>query len=236
MCGRYTLKTGAEELTSFLQATLAVDASGLGHSPRFNVAPTQSAPVVLNRAPPLPANLRWGLVPSWAESPAVGSRLINARAETLATSPAFRAALRRRRCLVLADGFFEWRRAGRVREPIYLSLADGRPFALAGLWEYWRDSEGQGLSTFTIVTVAANAFVAPIHNRMPAILPPADWPQWLEPAEVAPDVVAPLCRPAPADWLRAWPVSPLVNSPRQDGPGCVEALPTLFGPGNAGQP
>ncbi len=219
MCGRFTVTTPVEDLVR--EFGLEPPAEPL--PPRFNVAPTQPVPAIVSDAPRQLSLLRWGLVPSWASDVSIGNRLINARAESLAEKPAFRKALEKRRCLVLADGFFEWRKEGKKRFPIWLRRADHRPFAFAGLWEVWRAPDGSWLRTCTIVTVPANSLVAPIHDRMPAILPPDRFDRWLAaPTEEA----LPLLVPFPAGEMEALPVSSRVNSPAYDDPACIEPAPS----------
>jgi putative SOS response-associated peptidase YedK len=178
-------------------------------------------------------SFRWGLVPSWAKDPSVGARMINARAEGIATKPAFRAAVARRRCLIPADAFYEWQRrespdgkpAGRL--PYAIRRRDGRPMAFAGLWEVWRDRADPGaepLRTCVIVTTSANDLMAPIHDRMPVVLAPEDWAAWLDPATDA-ATVSGLMVPAPSDWFEAFPVSTLVNKVSNDGPRLLDPLP-----------
>ena len=172
--------------------------------------------------------LRWGLVPGWAKDPAIGSRLINARAETAAEKPAFRTALRRRRCLVAADGFYEWQQAGRTKQPYFIHLRDDRPFALAGLWEAWEGADHAWLETCTLLTTEPNDVVRPIHDRMPVILPPQAYSCWLDPAIEDPRQLAPLLVPYPSDQMEAYRVGRLVNSPSHDAPGCIEPAEGLF--------
>ena len=197
--------------------------------PRFNIAPTQPVPVV--RMTPQQAEpkrqfvfLHWGLVPSWAEGPAVGNRMINARAETVADKPAFRAALRRRRCLVVADGFYEWRTVGKRRQPMFIHMRDDRPLAFAGLWESWEGADHSSLESCTILTTEANDLVRPIHDRMPVIVAPENYGQWLDPAVQKPDPILPLLRPYPNAPMEAYAVNSLVNSPSRDDPQCVQRL------------
>ncbi|HOX42231.1 MAG TPA: SOS response-associated peptidase [Myxococcota bacterium] len=216
MCGRFAILSPAPELLA------AFGAEGGGEhlaKARYNVAPSQQVPVLRNALPRVFAPLRWGLVPAWAKDPSIGNRLINARAETLAEKPAFRAAYRARRCLVPADGFYEWRREGQgrraVKQAYFIRRRDRRPLALAGLWE------GE---SFTVVTCAPNALMAPIHDRMPVLLPPEAWGDWLDAAPRAPTELGPLLVPAPAGELEAVPVSSLVNSPANDGPSLLEPL------------
>ena len=227
MCGRYTLRTPADRL-----------AEAFGGVPadypevRYNIAPSQSVAAVRagsdGNARQVVA-LRWGLIPSWAKDPAIGHRMINARAESLADKPSFRAAFRRRRCLVPADGFYEWQKRNGTKQPFYIARADGAPFAFAGLWERW-DGGGEGLAeappleSCTIVTTDANERVAPVHDRMPVILAPSDYALWLDPRVDDLPILEALLRPCPADDLFVWPVSTHVNSPAHDDPVCIEPL------------
>ena len=225
MCGRYTLASPGD-----LAGRWAVPAQ-LAPPPRFNVAPTD--PVLTVRADG-PALLRWGLVPHWAASPAVGAQMINARAETVAEKPAFRDLFARRRCLVLADGFYEWeRRPGGVRAPHHITLADGGPFAFAGLHASWRAPDGSALETCTIVTTTASPRLDPIHPRMPVILPDEDAEEaWLAP-DAPPALLHELLQPLPDRLVRAREVSPVVGDARHDAPDCLDdppppAAPTLL--------
>ena len=176
MCGRFTIFADPARLAERFQAALPPD----GLSPRYNAAPTQQLPVILNDDQPAIQLLRWGLIPFWAKDPSIGSRMINARSETLVDKPAFRAAFKKRRCLVLADGFYEWLQTPQGKQPMRITLASGEPFAMAGLWESWDAPDGSLLRTFTIVTGDPNDLVAPIHNRMPAILLPEHEAIWLD--------------------------------------------------------
>jgi len=218
MCGRFSLWL---ELTDLVKAfpgfTFPQDLA-----PRYNIAPTQHVAVVPNDGQKRVAQFQWGLVPFWAKDPTMGSRMINARAETLAEKPAFRSAYRRRRCLVLADGFYEWRLEpdGRTKTPMYVRMATGAPFAFAGLWEVWRPDDAP-LYSCTIITTEPNALMAPIHNRMPVMLAPEAYDRWLDPAELPASALAPLLAPYPAETMVAYPVSRLVNSPVNDAPACI---------------
>jgi putative SOS response-associated peptidase YedK len=165
--------------------------------------------------------VRWDLVPYWAEDVSIGNRLINARAEAVERTPAFREAYRRRRCLVPADGFFEWRKDGKRRQPLLVRRKDGAPFAFAGLWERWKQPDGQVLRSCTIITCPPNEFVAPVHDRMPVILDPADFERWLDPEA---GNGRELLKPCAAEWLEAVPVSPRVNRPDNDDPECIAPL------------
>jgi len=197
--------------------------------PRFNIAPTQAAPVVrMNPREGEPrrelAALRWGLIPSWAKDPAIGSRLINARAETVAEKPAYRAAFRRRRCLVPADGFYEWQRRGGKKQPYFIHMRDDGAFAFAGLWESWQGPDHSHIESFTVLTTEPNDVVRPIHNRMPVILDESDYGLWLDPAVEEPRVLAPLLKPYQADSMECYAVGLEVNNPRHEDASCVEPI------------
>lgn len=222
MCGRFTLTTPIETLVETFQLSSVPEDS----APRYNIAPTQSVAAVLTDEEEHRhlAWLRWGLIPAWAKDPSIGNRMINARAETMAEKPAFRVALQRRRCLVLADGFYEWQRVEGGKQPIYIRMADGRPFAFAGLWERWRASDGSSLDSCTILTTGPNELVRPIHDRMPVILPPEAYDLWLDPTVRSAEPLLPLLRPYRAGVMTAFPVSPLVNNPANDDPRCIEPL------------
>ena len=227
MCGRFTQRMTWREL----HERMGLLGTPLNLRPRFNVAPSQDvAAVRANDDGRTLAMLRWGLIPAWASDPAIGHRLINARSETAAEKPSFRTAFRHRRCLIPADGFYEWRRQGKTRQPWLFGLRDGAPFAFAGLWERWTvpagaaltgsladRSPGDTVETFTILTTASNETVTPVHGRMPVILPAEAYGPWLAGDEV------PLA-PYPADAMTAHPVSTLVNRPANDDPRCVEPI------------
>jgi putative SOS response-associated peptidase YedK len=219
MCGRFTVTVSGEDLFDefgFVESYFDI-------RPRYNVAPMQLAPVLLRGDDGALgiAGFRWGLVPVWAKDAAIGNRMINARAETVAEKPTFRAAFRQRRCLVPADGWYEWRREGTRKVPMWIHLRSRRPFAFAGLWERWRAGEDTDwLNTFTIVTSDAAPGIRHIHDRMPVVLPRGERDRWLDPA-TDPGALRALLRPYAGDDLEAWPVSTLVNSPRNDLPECV---------------
>ena len=216
MCGRFTIFADPDRLAERFEASLPAD----GLQPRYNAAPTQRLPVILNEVPPAIQLLQWGLIPSWAKDPAIGSRMINARAETLAEKPSFRAAFKKRRCLVLADGFYEWMKTSGGKQPMRIALASGEPFAMAGLWESWHAPDGSLLRTFTIITGEPNELVAPIHNRMPAILLPEHEAIWLDNA-AEPAIWQDILRPYPAQRMAAYPVSRRVNFVGNDDEGLV---------------
>jgi putative SOS response-associated peptidase YedK len=218
MCGRFTLKT----LPQLLAEHFALgDIPAL--APRYNIAPSQEIAVVrLQEGQRRLDLLRWGLVPSWSKDASIGSRLINARSETAGEKPAFRAALRSRRCLVPADGFYEWQVRGGRKQPHLIQRRDGGPFAFAGLWERWRGTEGTEIASCTLLTTEANELVRPIHDRMPVILDPRDYEAWLDSEVNTPARVASLLRPSSAAEMVAIPVGLWVNDPRHDDPRCVD--------------
>lgn len=222
MCGRFTLTRSAVEVAEAFDLM-----EPPFHEPRFNIAPTQPVPVIVatEAAPQRQFRLLyWGLIPSWADDPAIGSRMINARAETLAEKPSFRTALKRRRCLVLADGFYEWQRVATSKQPYYFQVGDRQPFAFAGLWEHWQSKEGDTIDSCTIITTEPNSLLSQFHNRMPVILHPQEYDRWLDPTLQKADLLQPLLRPYPAEHMGAYPVSMAVNNPRYDTPDCVEAI------------
>ncbi len=222
MCGRYTLTTPLDDLLE----VFAVPPPTFEYRPRYNIAPSQEAPVVLRgREGRRLELLRWGLVPAWAEDPSVGNRLINARVETVARKPAFRDAYRLRRCLVPADGFYEWKRVpGRTRKvPFWIHDPERVPFAMAGLWEGWRGEGMEPLGTFAILTTEASEELREIHGRMPVVLPPDAWEAWLDPG-TEPGRLAELLGRGTRRRLEAWEVSTLVNAPTNDVPACVEPV------------
>ncbi len=222
MCGRFTLTVDTSQLQESFP-WLQVDGQVV---PRFNIAPSQPVAVVPNNKENKLDFFVWGLIPSWAKDPEIGNRLINARAETLAEKASFRTALRRRRCLVLASGFYEWRQdpGRKSKTPMYVTLKSGKPFAFAGLWDAWHSPDGSTILSCTIVTTAPNQLMAPIHNRMPVILPEATYPLWLDPQEHAPDELQGLLTPYPEAEMAAFPVSRMVNSPENDLPQCIAPL------------
>lgn len=201
-------------------------------APRYNIVPTQSVVAVhaSEGAGRHCEMMHWGLIPSWADDPAIGARMINARAETVATKPAFRSAFRQRRCLVVADGFYEWQKLERRKQPHYIRLRDGRPFAFAGLWENWKSGDSASvpasIRSCTIITTEPNELVAPLHNRMPVILHARDYGVWLASETRQLDILGRLLRPYPADEMEASPVSTRVNKPSNDSPECIEPIRT----------
>jgi putative SOS response-associated peptidase YedK len=192
--------------------------------PRYNIAPTQEVTAVRAAGAGRElVNLRWGLIPSWAKDKSIGYKLINARADTVAGKPSFRSAFKNRRCLIPADGFFEWKKLGAKKQPSFVTLRDGGPFAFAGLWERWHGSDGD-IQSCSSVTTDANELMRPLHDRMPVILDPSDYAAWLDQAPRPKVELLPLLKPFPSDALQAVPVSTMVNSPRNQGPRCIEPL------------
>jgi putative SOS response-associated peptidase YedK len=225
VCGRFVRSSPREVICEELQVAAG---AGLDFRPRYNVCPGENVLAVVREggAARLDA-LRWGLVPAFARDPAAGPRAINARAESLALRPAFRDAFRHRRCLIVADGFYEWRRAGAGRTPYFVRLRSSRPFAFAGVWDRWTPPAGTSrapLRTCAIVTCPSNALVRDIHDRMPVILPPEARARWLEAGEGDPDALTALLVPYAAAEMEAYPVSRLVSSPRHDFPELVRPV------------
>lgn len=223
MCGRFTLTDPDQDLAVQFNLPDIPDMK-----PRYNIAPTQAVAAV-RIAPESTvrelAVLHWGLIPFWAKDPAIGARMINARSETVAEKPAFRAAFRRRRCLVVADGFYEWQKLNGGKQPFYVRLRDGRPFAFAGLWEHWQGADGSEIESCTLLTTQPNDLIRPLHNRMPVILRPKDYELWLDPKVQQAEALQPLLSAYPSEEMDAYAVSRFVNSPKNDDPRCIERLP-----------
>ena len=218
MCGRYSLISDI----SALQVRFDFDPPVTEHTSRYNIAPTQNVLTVRSEdGHNVAEHMRWGLIPSWAKDMSIGNRAINARAETLAERPMFRTALRRRRCLILADGFYEWIRQGKARQPMRILLTTGEPFAFAGLWETWTNPDGETIHSCTIVTTAPNDIMRPIHDRMPAILLPEHEPTWLDQSIEDASAINNFLLPYPPEIMEAYPVAPLVNSPANDTPDVI---------------
>ena len=223
MCGRFTMAIDAEDL----QTELALGKIPVDWQPRFNVAPGQNVGVVTDPQSRDVTWMQWGLVPFWAKDPTIGNRLINARAESLDEKPSFKYAFAKRRCLIVADGFYEWQKpqaGAKSSRPFYYRLREGNAFVFAGLWESWqlKDDPESRLITCTIITTVANALVAKVHDRMPVILTAEDKWAWLQ--ENNADALKALLQPAPDDLLQAWEVSRAVNDPKNDSPACIQPL------------
>jgi len=221
VCGRYTLTVDA----SVLATVFDLDPTQ-GYRARYNIAPTQVVPIV-HPGPDLSrtwAEAKWGLVPPWAKDMKMGARMINARGETVATKPSFKSALKHRRCLVPADGFYEWVKTGSGKQPYYIHFGDRRPFAFAGLWERWNRGGESPLETFTIITTRANGLIVPLHDRMPVIIPPEHFEDWLSPQPFDAARLESLLVPHHDDGMVARPVSTHVNSPAHDDPACIQPI------------
>lgn len=220
MCGRYTLTTPTGVLAEEFDLTGPLPEV----PPRYNVAPAQEVAAVLTNGGGRHLEmLRWGLIPPWADDPQIGSRMINARSETVAEKPSFRRAFKERRCLIPADGFYEWQRVGDGKQPYYIRRRDGRPFAFAGLWEDWRGSVEE-IRSCTILTTDANELVGEVHHRMPVIVAPENYEIWLDPDVRETDWLAPLLVPYSSEEMEAYPVSRFVNKPSNDDQRCVEPV------------
>ena len=219
MCGRFTLTIDPAEA----QETFTAYTFPEKFAPRFNIVPTQPVLVIPNDDQNTADFFIWGLIPMWAKDPGIGNRLINARGETLAEKPAFRGSLKYKRCLILVDGFYEWKGApGRkTKTPFFIHMKDRKPFAFAGLWDSWNSPDGAQVKSCAIITTTPNELMTIIHNRMPAILHPRDYAKWLDPSPQTPDQLKPLIKPFPAEMMNAYPVSTLVNTPANDTPELV---------------
>lgn len=219
MCGRYVLRSNFVT-TAEMFAPLPSGQS----KPRYNIAPTQDVPVIrASAAGHEVVKMRWGLIPSWAKDSGIGSKLINARGETLAEKPAFRAAFRSRRCIVPADGFYEWRKSGTRKDPYFIGLKNDEPFGFAGLWDAWRDSFGAAVESFTIVTTKANELVGQLHDRMPVILDRSACDLWLNP-DATPEQLAELIKPFPVERMISYPVSNAVNKVANESPTLIQRI------------
>jgi putative SOS response-associated peptidase YedK len=225
MCGRFTLIANPETLISTFVLDAALSPALNDLMPRYNVAPSQPVAAIVGSDDGRVLELmKWGLVPSWSKDPKIGYKMINARAETVAEKASFKAALKKRRCLIPADGFYEWKKSeGKNKTPMYIQMESGEPFAFAGLYEFWKaPEEDTWLKSCTIITTTPNSLMETIHDRMPAILKPGDYDQWLDPAQQGMEAVMPLLAPFDASQMKAFAVSTMVNSPAYDGPGCIQ--------------
>ena len=222
MCGRYTLTVDASVLADLFRLEPLTEIE-----PRYNIAPTQPVPIVRSGVEDdwEWATVRWGLIPSWAKDKKIGSRLINARAETVAEKPSFRSAYKHRRCILPADGFYEWVKVGTAKQPHHIRFSDRRPFAFAGLWEQWTEPESnERIDSCTILTTRPNELMEGLHDRMPVILPPERFDDWVGRGPLAPEAAEAMLLPFPADGMEAFPVTTLVNSPRNEDPRCLEPV------------
>ena len=221
MCGRYILT----QQLGFLAERFDFPIGELEYRPNYNVAPSQQVLMVTDDGERKAEHVRWGLIPFWAKDPKIGFKMINARAETVATSGACKHALKRRRCLVLADGFYEWKKEAGSKTPMRIGLKDWELFGFAGLWESWRDKEsGQEVRSCTVITCPPNELIAPIHDRMPVILPERAEAAWLDPAQEDTEALQSLLVPYPSELMTAYAVSPLVNSVKNNAPECIQPV------------
>ena len=211
MCGRYTLKSNGNAVASLFGL-----AEEFEIEPRYNIAPTQNVQVVLEDDGRRLEAMHWGLIPSWSKDPSIGARMINARAETVSEKPSFRSAFKKRRCLIPADGFYEWQKQPDGKQPFHLRMTNGRPFAFAGLWETWNMEGGEEMLSTTIITTEPNEVAAEVHNRMPVILPPELYDAWLDPENGDRDELLSMLAPYPAEEMEAYAVSRSVNHPAND--------------------
>jgi putative SOS response-associated peptidase YedK len=241
MCGRFTLSQSATTLAQTFHVEIT------DWEPKYNIAPTQMVWAVLydqTSEKRKLEQLRWGLIPSWAKDPGMGAKLINARSETVAEKPAFRSAFKRRRCLIVADGFYEWQQRDGKKQPFYFRLKHGEVFGFAGLWEEWQGSQKETtgergsqeeppkggthsentISSCTILTTRANELLEPVHDRMPVILHQKDYDLWLAPQVQTPEMVQQLLQPYPSEAMTAYAVSTIVNNPKYDRPDCIQAV------------
>lgn len=219
MCGRFAITRIVGLPARFQLASFELD-----FKPRFNIAPSMEVPIIIRESPNRAVMMKWGLVPFWAKDAKIGNRMINARAETVQTKPAFRTSLKRKRCLVPATGFYEWRRTKDGKIPHFVRMKDESFFAFAGLYDHWKDAEGNKLVTFTIITTEPNALMSKIHNRMPVILQPEDEQVWLENKELASDQLVRLFKPYPARSMESYEVSTAVNNSANDSEDIVRPV------------
>jgi putative SOS response-associated peptidase YedK len=223
MCGRFTLTVDPADLQdAFPEFTFPAQSA-----PRYNIAPSQPILAMPNDGTNKADFFAWGLIPSWAKDPSIGNRLINARAETLAEKPSFRGAYKYHRCLIFADGFFEWKAqpGSKSKIPHFIRLKSEAPFAFAGLWEQWHSADGSEVRSATIITTEPNELMASLHNRMPVILKPNTYAQWLNQSPISPNTLQDLLVPYPTSEMEAYPVSTLVNSPGNDRAECIVPAP-----------
>jgi putative SOS response-associated peptidase YedK len=217
MCGRFVLTANPDVIqTAFDLTSIPAEMT-----PRYNIAPTQPVAVITNDNPKALTFHRWGLIPSWAKDIKIGNQMINARSESVSEKPAFRSAFKRRRCLIPADGFYEWRKEGGEKTPMFIHLKDRPVFAMAGLWEIWHSPDGGELRTCTIITTEANSFMQTMHDRMPVILHKEDYDFWLSPDEEPVARLQALLKPFEPEAMTAYPVSKMVNRPNNDVPECI---------------
>ena len=222
MCGRFTRTVSVEAAAKAFD----VDEISSELKASYNIAPTQKVAVIVKDGKKKLIEVRWGLVPSWAKDIAIGNKMINARAETITQKASFKNAFKKRRCLIVADGFYEWQKVGDGKRPVYIRLKSGQPFGLAGLYETWRSPEGEEIMTCAIITTEPNELMQPIHDRMPVIIPKDNQDLWLDPQVQEEAVLRDLLAPYPADAMQAYPVSRRVNSPANNSAECIKPAPS----------
>ena len=224
MCGRFALLTHAEALIE----RFGVEEVIKRPEPRYNISPSQSVTVVVQREKRELTEMRWGLIPSWVKDASIGKRMINARAETVSEKPSFRSAFKKRRCLILADGFYEWQKVGKIKIPTHIRIMNREPFAFAGLYEYWKTKSGKMLESCTIITTTPNELMSPIHHRMPVILSPENEDAWVDPENQNTPELMSMLKPNAPDQMEALEVSDFVNSPQNQGPLCTRPMNTTL--------
>lgn len=227
MCGRLVIDLAPEIITEIYEIVRKIDRK---LNPRYNVAPSQEIPIIREDAEGCRefAFARWGLIPSWSKDISIGNSLINARSETVAEKPSFRAAFKRRRCVIPTGGFYEWQtQEGKSKQPWFFRMSDGSPMSIAGLWEHWQGSDGQEIESCSILTTSANDLMAPIHERMPVILQQEDHATWLSHNITDNALLQKLCQPCPSNILNSYPVTSMVNSPKNDSADCIAPISVL---------
>lgn len=221
MCGRFIIKSDLDQI----QLAFNIDQVEAQVQPSYNIAPTQSIVTVAQHDEQnVLENMRWGLIPVWAKDMSIGSKMINARAESVAEKASFKRPLKSRRCLIVADGFYEWQKEGAKKIPMFIHLKSQKPFAFAGLYDVWKSPDGDWITSCAIITTRPNELMETIHNRMPVILPKTAYKSWLDAANQDLAELVALLQPYPADKMLAYPVSPLVNSPRNNSPECIQPI------------
>lgn len=220
MCGRFSLKSTMRAI----EDEFSIERSDIDFQPRYNIAPTQNIAAIIQDETRKLTTLRWGLIPSWAKDPTIGNRMINARSETLLEKPSFKAAFKKRRCLIIADGFFEWKKSRQEKIPMYIYLKDENLFTFAGIWETWRSGDGKAIHSCAIITTSPNEFMSSIHNRMPVILSKNNRDSWLDTSNQTEKHLIDLLKPYPSEAMAAHQVSKIVNSPLNDIPACIKPV------------
>ena len=225
MCGRFIQISNPEKIKVSILDLEIDDAVREAFTPHYNIAPTQDILTVLNTAPPKLTFTHWGLIPFWAKDKKIGYKMINARAETLTTKPSYREPLKKHRCIVFTDGFYEWKSVDKSKTPYFIHMKNGEPFAFACLWDHWTDKEtGETINSSTIITTDANPLVGEIHNRMPVILEPDHYNMWLSPDPVQEQKLLDCLHPYPYEKMEAYEISKLINSPRNDSPEIIDPI------------